>query len=569
MRAIHNSNDYVRALATASALFYPLYWLFQSVLGIFPALIRAAFGAPLGTLNASPLRFALVGGEPRGSVSAAAWLVIVWVTAGLMYWGIRDVKRRAAIGFALAVWAMSLALSPISSLYRSGGFGIAAGFLLVLALFIAVSGFAWIIPAIGDEPRSRRGLRLALVFVLPVALAVAFLRFGVDYPFEFLGRREIPAATLLAVAAFIVGSRERSLAYPRPEPTWRGAWLGAVATVLVFWGSQQLAQAVGAADRAERSAALAASPANKPLPAAHDSLFFKGVNFTAEWPARYDSEQARATLEALPSFGVNSIALVPYAAARLGSPEIRFPLGMEGDDGIRFMTSVAHAAGMRVLLKPQVWYRGGYPGDQEIHGEADLDAFFANYSRYVEHYAKLAEETHADMFCIGVEFAKLTQYEERWRKVIAVARAGYSGPLTYAANFGEEFESVRFWDALDYIGLDNYYPLPSDLSTREVAHRVEAVYSEFGKPVLFTEVGFTRHQNTYEKPWEDHPGGAESPEMQARCYEAVFEGFQHKPWLGGMFWWKVGSAGADGRDGTHSPWGQPAMDVLKSWYLKL
>ena len=69
---------------------------------------------------------------------------------------------------------------------------------------------------------------------------------------------------------------------------------------------------------------------------------------------------------------------------------------------------------------------------------------------------------------------------------------------------------------------------------------------------------------------EDQPGGVVSPEMQARCYEAVFEGFHDKPWLEGMFWWKVGSAGSAGRGGgTHSPWGLPAMEVLKTWYWKL
>lgn len=306
----------------------------------------------------------------------------------------------------------------------------------------------------------------------------------------------------------------------------------------------------------------------KPMPRGDE--FFRGVNFTAERPAGYDSDAAVETLRRLPEFGVNAIALVPYASSRIGSPELRFPMGMERDQGIRRMTRAAHEAGLKVILKPQVWYRGGYPGEHELESVEDLEAFFARYAGMLTHYARLAEESGADMLCIGVEFAKLTQHDDRWRELIRLARRHYSGPLTYAANFGEEFESVKFWDELDYIGLDNYYPLPADLSTRGIEQRVEAVHRKFGRPVLFTELGFSSFEGTLERPWENQPSNAYSEEAQSAGYEALFRGFHDKPWLAGMFWWKVGTNGNSGRrNGAHSPWGKPAMDVLKNWYLQM
>ena len=51
------------------------------------------------------------------------------------------------------------------------------------------------------------------------------------------------------------------------------------------------------------------------------------------------------------------------------------------------------------------------------------------------------------MHSVGVEFAKLTGYEEPWRKLIAGVRRIYHGPLTYGAAQGPEFEGIRFWDA--------------------------------------------------------------------------------------------------------------------------
>ena len=40
----------------------------------------------------------------------------------------------------------------------------------------------------------------------------------------------------------------------------------------------------------------------------------------------------------------------------------------------------------------------------------------------------------------------------------------YSGKLVYSANWGEEFEQLSFWNELDFIGIDCYYPLGKDPS---------------------------------------------------------------------------------------------------------
>ncbi len=294
--------------------------------------------------------------------------------------------------------------------------------------------------------------------------------------------------------------------------------------------------------------------------------FFRGVNFTAEWPYPYLSDGAVERLKRLPRLGVNAVALVPYASQRLGAAAIRFPLRMERDEAIAYAAREARKNGLRVLLKPQVWVRGGYPGDIDPPDSAARATWFTAYRRFVEHYAELAARIDADMFAVGVEFAKLTPYEEEWRELIAVARERYAGPLTYAANFGEEFESLKFWDALDYIGLDNYYPLPANLSTTGIEAKIDAVRLKYDKPVLFTEVGFVPRSDTHERPWEDDPGGEFSLDWQATACEAVLRGFYGKSWLHGMFWWKVGTAGGGPEDDSHRLWGKPAMDVVSRWY---
>jgi Glycoside Hydrolase Family 113 len=298
-------------------------------------------------------------------------------------------------------------------------------------------------------------------------------------------------------------------------------------------------------------------------------LFFqKGVSFTAEYPDVYGSRGADRHLIELKKYGVNAIALVPYGFASERSVRICFNLGWEKDSGVKRLAGVAHRAGMRVLLKPQLFVRDGYPGSLEYSSAEERKEWFQQYRLFLEHYATLAARIHADLFCVGVELDKLSKYTSEWRDLIARIRELYPGPLVYAANFGDEFESVAFWDALDYIGMDEYYSLPDSLSTDEVVSKVAAVQARFQKPVIFTEVGFPSMEAANRNPWDESPRKV-SLELQARCYEEIFRAFYEKPWFQGMYWWKVGTNGFGGpTDRSHTPWRKPAMEVVRQWYQK-
>lgn len=111
--------------------------------------------------------------------------------------------------------------------------------------------------------------------------------------------------------------------------------------------------------------------------------------------------------------------------------------------------------------------------------------------------------------------------EEGWRRVIATARATYRGRLTYAANF-DQVEAVGFWDALDAIGINAYYPLrdpESEPSGRgellaaleagwaEVLRGIEQLRARRGlgeMPVVFTELGYTPRAGATAAPWAGH-----------------------------------------------------------------
>jgi hypothetical protein len=136
---------------------------------------------------------------------------------------------------------------------------------------------------------------------------------------------------------------------------------------------------------------------------------------------------------------------------------------------------------------------------------------------------------------------------------------------------------VHFWDALDVIGIDSYYPLATspqatradlDRGAREIANRFAAASNRTGKKILLTEVGFAAHKAAWVAPHTE--GGEPSEEDQAVAYQALFTALDRQPWLTGTFVWKAFSApGADGRGEADFRFqGRKAERVIGRYYRR-
>lgn len=258
----------------------------------------------------------------------------------------------------------------------------------------------------------------------------------------------------------------------------------------------------------------------------------------------------------------------------------------ESDSGIVELTRLVHARGMRVALKPHLWVTGdGHGGGGRL---AEIDpgspdgwrAWFASYRLFLLRYAALAESADVDLLMIGAELTRATTgHPAEWRALIAETRRVYHGPLTYAANWYEEAEGIEFWDQLDFIGVQAYYPLAeragADRAALErgwVAHlaTLERLHERWGKPVIFTEVGWKSTADGAVRPWEwpEHSSqllSRVSTRAQADAYEAFFKAVWPKPWFAGAFFWKwygrherAGGAG----DPDFTPQNKPAEAVM-------
>ncbi|WP_035467627.1 glycoside hydrolase family 113 [Algoriphagus mannitolivorans] len=286
----------------------------------------------------------------------------------------------------------------------------------------------------------------------------------------------------------------------------------------------------------------------------------------------------------LKATGANAISQTPFGwQAEKNSPEIRWDMSNErrwwGETpyGIEATLDSSSRYGIMNMLKPHLWVREGWVGEIEMKNEADWKQWFENYKAFILDYARLAEKLNFPMLCVGTELEKSSAREKDWREVIAEVRKVYSGKITYAANF-TEFEKIKFWDALDYIGVQAYFPLSkshqpelSELIASWNSHlpRVEKLVKKYKKPVLFTEIGYCNTIDAAMEPWvwpNERKEIALSEEIQARCYEAFFQTAWKKEWLAGVYFWKWYPENHS-RQPDFTPQGKMAEKVMRSYFL--
>ena len=123
----------------------------------------------------------------------------------------------------------------------------------------------------------------------------------------------------------------------------------------------------------------------------------------------------------------------------------------------------AHDAGIEVFLKPIVVAKGGVI--MPDLDPSDPTAWGASYEQLIVPTAQMAQRLGVGALSIGLELQKIMPNEALWRGIIAKVRAVYpDGQLTYSTNpLTDETSAVPFWDALDFIGVDPYFPFVSPL----------------------------------------------------------------------------------------------------------
>ncbi len=325
---------------------------------------------------------------------------------------------------------------------------------------------------------------------------------------------------------------------------------------------------------------------------------------------------AEHNIEQVLDIGVNWISQTPFGwMDGHDSPKVVLSSQRgwwgERDEGIMHTAQEAKKKGVKTMLKPHIWImnsNGKWRSDISMNSKEEWDQWFESYETWIMHYAVLAQKSGIEALCIGTEFYIATKkHPDRWRGIIANIRKVYSGDLTYAANWYKELETVTFWDDLDYIGVQAYFPISKEYqpskkslirSWETYKKTLKKISLKYEKKIIFTEIGYKNTADAAIEPWT-WPQRLDSTTIisnttQKICYEALFESLWHEPWLEGFFIWKwfhttykyhdykeydlvmkerrrnwAKKRGKILRDRIHfTPQHTEAMDVLSNWYRK-
>ena len=309
--------------------------------------------------------------------------------------------------------------------------------------------------------------------------------------------------------------------------------------------------------------------------------FQRGVNYTS-WDAdELGTDISDYSLIYISRLGVGHIALMAVryqddAASNRIYPD---PVKTVSDESLGHAINIIHALGMKVMLKPHVDL-----ADEDARVNIlPTEDWFKSYKEFILHYGKIAAKYNVELFCVGTELSNTTttRWKDRWLDIIKEARKIYKGPLVYAANW-DEYDTVPFWQHVDFIGIDAYFPLtkknnpPKEELTNawtEHADTIERWLKEnkLTKPVIFTEIGYDTIEGANKQPWRVLPTLAkhvESQEEQANCLNSLLTVLSKRSWFKGLYWWNYFPRPEIGQLG-YTLRGKSGEKILMEWYERL
>lgn len=304
-----------------------------------------------------------------------------------------------------------------------------------------------------------------------------------------------------------------------------------------------------------------------------------GVNFVSpKFKCQVDG------IDSLKTISSNWIALCPFALMMKNNSKIEYNSvnNWWGDTRSGLIEEIkrAQACKLKILIKPHYWViNNGWAGNFDLIGKTKSE-WEANYSEYMLYLASLCDSLNIEMLSIGTELKLYTQrHPEFFIGLIDKIRLVYKGKLTYAANW-DEYEAIIFWDKLDYIGVDAYFPLSEkktpeikelEISWQKNSINLKRISLKFDKKIIFTEYGYRSIDYTAYKQWEFENSPMHQNinfVSQINAYSALYNSIWKENFIAGGFIWKWynDEAKINKQNSDYSPQDKPVLKIIKECY---
>lgn len=256
--------------------------------------------------------------------------------------------------------------------------------------------------------------------------------------------------------------------------------------------------------------------------------------------------------------GGNMVTLIiPYYQSNIYSATIHQGWNTPTDASIISAIQHAKSLGMKVMLKPHIDVESG--DWRAFINPSDRNSWFNSYGTMMNHYAQLASQQGVEELSVGAELSSMTMPSvnssntTNWNNLITQVKSNYNGKLTYSAQrqgFMGEFNTIQFWDKLDYLGLSAYYQLAADQHDPSVDaliaswdqwnnNEIRPVAQQYNKPILFTELGYRSVDGAHKEPWSFTLDGAPNQQIQDKLYQALFTYWNNQSNMAGLHIWDL------------------------------
>jgi hypothetical protein len=263
----------------------------------------------------------------------------------------------------------------------------------------------------------------------------------------------------------------------------------------------------------------------------------------------------------------------PDAAPRWAFAEAEAPF--EGGVQASRLRAVAHELGQRgveVGLVPILLWKGGR---RQWLRPRRPESWLADYARLIEELSTFADSIGASELVVGSELTLLFPFATAWRTIIARARSHFHGHLTLSPT-ALDYATIRFWDALDSIGVSAYFPLSPARALRAErlleaswwAHRahLEILAKLWRKPITFVEIGYPSTGVAAIRPWDYRfESQGVDLELQDTCWRAFASVWGDADSLRAFRIWGLASRSDEGGK-THSPLEKPAEATVSALF---
>ena len=300
------------------------------------------------------------------------------------------------------------------------------------------------------------------------------------------------------------------------------------------------------------------------------------------------------TINLVQKTNANWVSLSPVIGIQDNSEQFppfryEFPVSAEVEKMKEIIPAMVNSGLHNIMLKPLTSFGSigmdgsGFWGEFYVATEEEWSEVESTYTELFYEFAKLSEEfTEVKLLSIGNELKEFTKRRPQFFKALIIKiRTDFPNlKLTYAANW-DEYQSISFWEDLDYIGVNSYFPLVNKETptVNEVKQALTPIKNDLNtlsctnnKPILFTEYGYRSIDYAAWKAWLLDPitNINYNFEAQSNAYTAFYETFWEENWVaGGFFWeWRTLLFGEE-NDPHENGWyvnDKPVENIIKKRY---